>query len=455
MELGFSLFEGRRHIVWLILVAGLGAVWLGYGYFPEARPSYITAPVERGSIATIVKATGTVNAKVNVDVSSQLSGRVAEVLVDFNDHVKAGQPIARLDPESYAARVNQARALLKVARSTVELNIAARDRARAAVVNAQSNRKVAEVQLEVSRIKHQETERQLQRRLALARTGNVTESELTRVQAQNDTELAELRVAEEQIKIGAEAVSIAEAEMRMAESNIKNAEAVVEEKQATLEQAEVDLGRTTIRAPIDGILIKRDINPGQTVAVSLEAKTIFKIVNDLAEIEVHARMDEADIGRLKVDQPANFTVDAYPDQTFVGKVAQIRKAAEVVQNVVTYPVIIAASNPELLLFPGMTALVRIVAASTGNVLKVPNQALRFAPDESAGPATDPPGGPERATVWVHADNGKAVPVVINPGPSDGVYTAVLSGDLQEGQQVIIGTANSMDSVRSFGLRIGG
>src|SRR5260370_11334521 len=156
------------------------------------------------------------------------------------------------------------------------------------------------------------------------------------------------------LKMKAEAIAIAEAEQHMAEANVENAQAVVEQRQAALDQARLDLDRTVLRAPIDGIIIKRDVNPGQTVAVSLEAKTLFKIANDLREMEVHGKIDEADVGQLKGGQTALFTVDAYPDRTFSGQVLQIRKSPEVVQNVVTYTTIVSAPNPDLLLRPGMT-----------------------------------------------------------------------------------------------------
>ena len=162
----------------------------------------------------------------------------------------------------------------------------------------------------------------------------------------------------------------------MAVANLENAEAVIEQKQAAVDQAELDLKRTVVRSPIDGVIVKRDVNPGQTIAVSLEAMTLFKIANNLDSMEVHGKIDEADIGKLKAGQSARFTVDAYPDRTFTGKVLQIRKASEVVQNVVTYTAVISAPNPELLLLPGMTAELRILVSDTGDVLKIPNLPYR-------------------------------------------------------------------------------
>jgi HlyD family secretion protein len=438
-----------------VVVVGLSAVGLGFAY-SKAEPSqvFLTAPVERAHIATTVKATGTVNAKISVDVGSQLSGRIAAVLVNFNDEVKAGQPIANLDPEIYAARLSEAKAARKVAESNAQVNRAALERARAALANARAARNVADAQLAAATIKQEETERQLQRKLALARTGNVSESELSRARSQSASEQADLRANAEQISMKDEAIAIADAELRMAEANLANAEAVVEQKQAAVEQAEVDLQRTTLRAPIDGVVIKRDINPGQTVAVTLEAKTLFRIVNDLREMEVHGRIDEADIGHIRVGQRADFTVDAYPEQVFAGQVVEIRKSPEVIQNVVTYTAIVSVANPDLLLFPGMTATLRILISDTGAVLKVPNQALRFRPDgrQSDAASLGPGGG--SATVWTLDPNGRPAPVSIVTGLSDTTGTQVLLGSVTEGDPVIVGVASSTRTASIFGLRLG-
>ena len=224
-------------------------------------------------------------------------------------------------------------------------------------------------------------------------------------------------------------------------------------------RARLDLDRTVLRAPIDGIIIKRDVNPGQTVAVTFEAKTLFKIANDLREMEVHGKIDEADVGQLKVGQTTQFTVDAYPDQTFSGQVLQIRKSPEVVQNVVTYTAIISAPNPDLLLLPGMTAQLRIVVRDTGEVLKVPNQALRFRPNGSGPPsdrqnANQAASSEASATVWLVGEDGRPNPTAVRLGASDDNSTALLEGRLSEGQQLIVGVANSQKQRGYFGLRLG-
>src|SRR6516162_3700326 len=381
----------RFAIVAVLFCASI--VGLGYA-FSQGSPaaSFITAAVERGNITTVVKASGTVEAVVTVDVSSQLSGRIAKVFVGFNDAVKAGQPIAQLDQEIFTAQVNEARAALSVARASAQVQRASLERAKVAVLNAQTAKRLAEAQSAAISARQDELERDLQRKLQLVRTGSGTERELTQTRAQHDAGIADLRASVEQIQMKVEAIAIAEAEREMAEANLNNALAVVEQKEAALDQAQVDLDRTVLRAPIDGVVIKRDVNPGQTVAVSLDAKTLFKISNDLRQMEVHGKIDEADVGQLKVGQTARFTVDAYPDQTFSGQVLQIRKSPEAVQNVVTYTAIISAPNPDLLLLPGMTAQLRIVVRDTGEVLKVPNQALRFRPNGSS-----PPSGRQNAT----------------------------------------------------------
>lgn len=449
-----------RFAVLAVLLCTLGVgVGLGYAYIPEPAPTFITAPVERGSITTLVKASGTVEAVVSVDVSSQLSGRIAEVFVNFNDTVKVGQPIAQIDQEIFAARVNEARAALRVASATAQVQQAALERAKAAVVNAQTAKKLAEAQSAAIRARQDEVKRDLWRKLELARTGNGTQRELSQAQALRDAGTADLLASFDQIQMKTEAIAIAEAEQRMAEANLENAQAVVEQRQAVLDQARLDLDRTVLRAPLDGIIIKRDVNPGQTVAVSLEAKSLFKIANDLREMEVHGKIDEADVGQLKVGQTAHFTVDAYADRTFSGQVLQIRKSPDVMQNVVTYTAIISAPNPDLLLLPGMTAELRIVVRDTGDILKIPNQALRFRPNGANSPSgrqgvNQAASATASATVWVRGNDGQPSPVAVTLGASDDDSAALLAGPLSEGQQLIIGTASSQSQRRYFGLRLG-
>jgi HlyD family secretion protein len=399
------------------------------------------------------------HAKITVDVSSQLSGRISEVFVNFNDVVKAGQPLAQLDQESFLIAVKEAKAALEVATATAHVQEAAVERAKLAIVNARNDKTLAEALVASAQAKQDEAQREFERKAQLAKTRAVAERDLSQARALRDTGAADLHAAIEQVKIKAGAIEMAEADLRMAGANLENAQAVIEQKQATVDQAELDLKRTVVRSPIDGVIVKRDVNPGETVAVALETKTLFKIANNLDAMEVHGKIDEADVGKLRPGQSVRFTVDAYPDQTFAGKVLQIRKASEVVQNVVTYTAVISAPNPALLLLPGMTAELRVLVSDTGDVLKIPNQALRFRPE-----ATNT--APERqleqqassagtlSTVWIIGTDGRPAPVTVHVGQSDDSGTQLLDGPLTRGQRLIVGVGNSQVPAGFLGIRLG-
>lgn len=436
----------RRHLA-MIVLPGTLAAGLGYTYVVQDRPpGFITETVQRGTISRTIRASGDVEAIASVDVSSQLSGRIADVFVDFNDVVKAGQPLARLDQEIFTARVNEARAALMVAQASIILEQSAAQRAKGAIDSARTAHNIAQSQLVASDARQGEAERDLQRQTVLVRTGAVSDRDFGRARASRDAGAAEMRAAAQQVELKSQAIAMAEAELRMAEARVLNAEAIRDQQQATLSQAELDLARTVLRAPIDGVIIKRDINPGQTVAVSLDAKTLFTIANDLRGMVVHGKIDEADVGQIKVGQDARFTVDAYPDRTFSGRVLQVRKSPEIVQNVVTYTAIISAANPELLLYPGMTALLRIVVADSVASLTIPNEALRFHPPNTMPGAS--------ATVWVVDTSGRPSPVTVDVGAGDDRRTAVRDGKLTEGQALIVGMTDPHSKSGSWGIRLG-
>jgi HlyD family secretion protein len=372
-------------------------------YGDKTERAYITAPIEHGSVEKLVKATGTVNPVVLVEVGSQLSGQVSEVLANFNDPVKAGQVIARINRETPLAVVTGAKADLKIA-----------------LANAQQQKAA----LEKAKVTKEENERNFLRNAQLAKTMAIPDRDLTQSRALRDTSVADLS---------------------MAEATLASAEAVVEQKRASLQQAEVDLQRTEIRAPIDGVVINRTINPGQTVAVSLVSRTLFKIADDMSEMQVYGKIDEADVGQLQERQRVTFTVDSYPDKIFSGRVLQVRKSPEVSSNVVTYTAVVSAPNPDRLLFPGMTARLQIVVEKT-KTLKIPNAALSFRPN------ADAPGGKQSAsfgtgsaTVWIVNDVGNALPVPVKIGKSDGSGAELLSGNLSDGDRVIVGFAKTAPS----------
>ena len=349
-----------------VLIAG-AATWWWWGA-RGAAPDYRFGKIERGSIVAAVSATGTVNPVTVVQVGSQVSGQLKEVLVDFNSVVKKGQVIARIDPDTFVLKVNQAMADLEAARATV--------------LTQRAN--VSALQAEVSRAKVSmaDSEREYQRNKTLFEKNFVAAAALDKA------EFA-YRTAQEQVKV-------TQAQLAVGESQVNNVVALVKQRDSALAQSKVDLDRATIRAPVDGIVVKKSVEPGQTVAASLQAPELFVIAQDLRQMQVDTSIDESEVGRIREGQPATFTVDSFPGRTFRGTVGQVRKAALVVQNVVTYTAVISTSNPNLELFPGMTANVRIVVDTRENALKLPNAALRFRPTGAAdsrepGAARDPAG----------------------------------------------------------------
>lgn len=325
-----------------------GAAWmLGLGQASRADLGYDTVPASIGSIRKVVSSSGPVRALVTVSVGSQLSGQVREVLVDFNSEVKPGQTLARLDAKTFEARVAQARA-----------DLAASE---AAVRNQEATLLKAEAVL-------RQAERAIQRQKALAERNFASQSSL-------DSAIRDQEVAK--------------AEIAVAKAQIESARATVAQRRAQLAQAEIDLDRTEIRASIEGTVISRTVDPGQTVAASLQAPELFKIAQDLRRIQIEAQVNEADIGTVAEGNPVVFGVDAYPERKLEGRVSQIRLAATELQNIVTYTVIVEAANEDRRLFPGMTANVEIETDKREGILRVPNEALRYRPrgESATAPGT--------------------------------------------------------------------
>ena len=337
-------------------LAFVAALCAGGWYWLETRDGnsevkYRLAKVERGPLAAVVVASGTLNAVTTVQVGSQISGQVKEIYADFNTPVKKDQVIARIDPATFELRVNQARADL--------------DAAEGAVAVAHSG--VAAQQAELGRVKVTlvDAQRDVERKKQLVDKKFISAAELDKAQVVLDTTREQLKAVEAQIKVS--------------EAQVASARAAVKQRESLLRQAQVDLERTIIRAPVDGTVILRNVDAGQTVAASLQAPVLFTIARDLRDMQVEAAIDEADVGRLRVGMPTSFAVDAFPRRNFTGEIRQIRKSPQNVQNVVSYTVVISAANPDLALLPGMTANVRVAVESRASTLKVPNAALRFRP----------------------------------------------------------------------------
>ena len=416
---------------WLILavvlvLAGL-FVFLGLNRDPQAQ--HFTAKVERGDIHDVVEATGTINSVITVQVGSQVSGSIAKLNADFNSRVHKGDIVALIDPALFKGALLQATADLK---------------------NSEANLAAARANLEKAKATLVQTKADYDRAVGLTKDG---------VMSQQQLDLA---------KSNYEA---ANASVDAAAANIAQAEAQISQKEAAVEVAQTNLDYTVIRSPIDGTVVARNVDVGQTVAASLQAPTIFTIAQDLTKMWVYAKTDESDVDNIKVGKVVTFKVDALPKQTFQGVVSQIRMNPTTVQSVVTYDTIIEFANPELKLFPGMTAYVTIPVDTAENTLKLPNTALRYKPPmatedilalykrygiegvqnddhsvaeggtDSTGPQNLPRAPKaETAVIWkLHPDN-TMEPVKVSLGITDHAYTevsSVLKGELKEGDDVII------------------
>ena len=438
--------RGKR---WLTVLGFVVLVVLGMLYLPplqQGRVRYLTQSIDRGTIVTQVSAAGALNALVRTEVSSQLSGQIIELLVDFNDQVAQGQVLARLDPRSYQAQVREAAANLEMTQAEVTTRQAMLEQAQAELANAQAQHSVLQAEAQSNQAKATEARLELDRRQSLSSKTLIAEREIAEARAEYESRAAMLQAARARLKVQDASILAAQASVRIAETELQHAQAEVRQREAALEQNEVDLQRTDIRSPMEGLVIRRDVDVGQTVAASLQAPTLFTIAKDLGEMTLECQVDEADIGKIRLDQQVDFTVDAYPGRHFDGTVVQIRKAPVTFQNVVTYSVIVSVENRDQALFPGMTAVARILVEQQRDILRVPNGALRYLPKDRQPPLAER-SDTERglpATVWRLDPAGEPQAVMIHTGANDDHYSAVLAGTLQEGDALI--TAEVADSL---------
>jgi HlyD family secretion protein len=368
--------SGLRWLIGIVMVTALGGGGLWYWWTSGTPPvQYKTALVDRGPITAIVTATGTINPVVSVQVGSQVSGKVSQLFADFNSKVVKGQILAQIDQKPFKARLSQARAAVKSAKGNL---------AKAKVVATQRKR-------------------EFDRMAALRPQAFVSQAD----------------------------VDLAETNYRDAAANVEVLQAQLDQAQAALASAELDLGFTTIYSPVDGIIVSRNVDVGQTLAAAFQTPILFVIAQDLTKMQVNANVSESDIGGVKEGTEANFRVDAYPKQFFEGVVAQVRNAPISIQNVVTYDVVITVSNPELKLKPGMTANVTIVTAQKENPLRVPNGALRFR-------MPNMPIDKKTTRVWVFDQYNQPRQVEVTTGIADSLSTEIVGGALSQGDRVIVG-----------------
>lgn len=442
----------------IVIVIAAGAAYL---FANKEKPQYYTSAVEKGDVSDVVEATGTINAVTTVQVGSQVSGTIDQLYADFNSRVKKGQVVARIDPALFQGSLLQAKADLE---------------------NAKASLAVAKATLEKSQAAQVQARQDYDRTAGLAQQGVMSAAQLDISKGNYDSAVAQVSASQ---------------------AAVVQADAQVKQKQAAVTVAQTNVDHTIITAPIDGTVINRSVDVGQTVAASLQAPTLFTIAQDLTKMQVYTATDESDVGMIKPGQKVTFRVDAFPKDKFEGVVGQVRMNATTVQNVVTYNTIIDFANPELKLFPGMTAYVSIPVAEAANVLKVPNGALRYRPTDAtallakygmnqggggttagggsnaagggmraggggngAGQAganrkggsgaTDPGGNKsgqqmpsarevksESATVWKLLPDGTVEPVRLRIGITDRTMTeiqAVLKGELKEGDKLVIGSS---------------
>lgn len=421
---------------WLILIGAVvvAGVIAAFGLNRGAQIQHFTAKVEHGDIHDVVDATGTINAVITVQVGSQVSGTIAKLNVDFNSRVHKGDVVALIDPALFQGALLQASADLD---------------------NAKANLIAAKANLEKAKAASQQTKADYDRAAQLT---------TDKIMSQQQLDLAKANFDSANAGVGA------------ADANVTQAEAQVSQKAAALAVAQTNLNYTVIRSPIDGTVVARNVDVGQTVAASLQAPTVFTIAQDLTKMLVYTKTDESDVGNIKPGKQVTFKVDAFPKDTFRGVVSQVRMNPTTVQSVVTYDTIIEFANPELKLFPGMTAYVTIPVDTVQNALKLPNTALRYKPpmsteeilaiyrqygiegsersqgaDDAAAAGNGAQAGPaaqnlprapktDTAVVWkLHPDN-TIEPVKVSIGITDHAYTevkAVLKGSVREGDDVII------------------
>ena len=404
---------------------------------------YLTSAVEGITLPKVVSATGALNASIVVEVGSQLSGQITNMAVDFNDDVKQGQVLAQLDQSTFREQVASAQAALDGARADARTTQARLARAVIDVRQIRMQRAVLSARVDVARVGMELATRENKRKASLLEKGAAPANDVLDSLSRKEAALATLREAEANLEAHEGAVDAALADVTRIKAEVESGDATIRRLEAQLASARVELDRTFIRAPIDGVIVGRNVTQGQTLASSLETKTLFNIAGDLRRMEVYARIDESDISKIALGQNATFTVDSFPGREFNAKVTQIRKAPQVVQNVVTYTVVLGVANDDYALFPGMTVVARIVTDILPSSLSVPMAALRFKPRGEIGGV----GAPAAAYVWALRE-GVLAPVQVVTGADDGKHVAVRSDTLRVGDLVVIGEKDSARSARA-------
>jgi HlyD family secretion protein len=413
--------------------------WAWFGGSSDVQ--YRTAALDHGDIDVTVSATGNPNAVVTVQVGSQVSGNIQALFADFNTKVAKGELIARIDPAPFQTKVNQAQAALDAARATVANSEAVVQQALANIQAASSSDAAAQANVVKAEAVVADAKVKVDRRVIMVSQGADAKEDLETAQTTYRSAVADHEALVAQRDAAEDTVKVAQAQLAVARSLVAANRAQVKEAAAALQSAQIDLDHTSITAPVDGVVVSRNVDVGQTVAASLSAPTLFLIAQDLTKMQVDTNVSEADVGRVRLRQPATFTVDAYPGQIFAGTVTSIRKAPINVQNVITYDAVISVSNSDLKLFPGMTANVKILVTRRSHVLRVPNAALRYHPaDEQVsgtGAAGVRKGTAAEKAVWVLDGTNAPQRIAVSTGETDGAFTELTGGTPKDGDPVIV------------------
>ncbi len=414
---------------------------LGTSRQPPA-PVWRWGAVERGDIVSAVNATGTLRPVAIVSVPATAGGEITALEADFNDTVSQGQPIALIDTTLLEIAVEMAAADRDVALAGIETQRAAIRRAEAGLENARFDLRAAQTNAENLALQVRDAERELGRRQALA--ASLSSVELERAASALETTQIQARVVDAQVEGRSALVNLAEAEVEAARSQLVNQYAVLRQRESALRMAEIELERSIVRAPVDGIVIGRDAEIGQTVH---SGTPLFTIAQDLRAMQVNASIDESEIGRIVPGQTVEFTVDAYRNQLFAGMVDQIRQTPQVQQNVVTYTVVVRAANPDLRLLPGMTANARFIIDRREDVFTVPNAALRFAPPDSEFP--------QGRAIWVDDGGDGLRPIPVERGVNDETHSEINGEGLEAGIPVVVGMERVIEGQPGGRLLVGG
>jgi len=429
-----------RRLRWAIVTGVAVAVGAGIELWRvhlQNTITYETVPVERGSIQARVTATGNLNAVVDVLVSSQVSGNIKALYADWNTKVRKGQLVALIDPEILQAQVDQATATFRSAHAATVTAQAQFEKSKSDLTAAIANEKNTEAIRAKDVANETNAKAQWERADELFREEVTSQQDRDTAKANYDASQAQVTADQAQIDAAKQNVKSAQASVEVAQSQQATAEAQERQTKAALQQAQINLDHCQIYAPVDGTVIARRMDVGQTVASTLNPPTIFEIAQDLTKMQVDTNVDESDVGNVAKGQKAVFFVDSYPGTTFAGVVADIRKAPIITQNVVTYDVVITVNNSDLKLFPGMTANVTLLTTKVDDTLKVPNSALRFRPSAAVQKKTGlPPPAADKQQLYALI-NGRPVAMPVKFSVSDGKYTAVTSEQLRPGVAVIV------------------